>query len=350
MNEKNIVLVITEGKDYSIKQVSDWLSYYSKKHSFKLIVLDVSKQSLEIKGGKIDCQSDLVFGINGEECDFRLSEIKGIFIRQARIRIKNHTGAKANPESVFDLKTRFYNYLMAYESTVRWLVLNCFGKVNIIGYDAGGFINKLDVLKTAAETGLVIPDTILVSNKNDLISFHKKHPELIVKSLGVGLNFIDKKNTLEYKQLSRLITSKEISSIPNEFNLSLVQNRVEKLFEIRVFYLDDSCYSWALLSQSNDQTTVDYRNYDWDNPMRVVPFKLPEDIEQKIRNLMEKLGLRTGSIDLMYSTSGQYVFLEINPSGQYGYNSDSGNYDLDKKIAESLIKNNERKKYRTFHS
>jgi Holliday junction resolvase-like predicted endonuclease len=59
--------------------------------------------------------------------------------------------------------------------------------------------------------------------------------------------------------------------------------------------------------------------------MRVVSFSLPKDIEAKVTILMESLQLRTGSIDFIFSRQGECVFLEVNPDGQYGYNSDAGN-------------------------
>ena len=48
---------------------------------------------------------------------------------------------------------------------------------------------------------------------------------------------------------------------------------------------------------------------------------------------MKKVGLNTGSIDLIQSTDGQIYFLEINPAGQIGMTSKPCNYYLEKKIA-----------------
>lgn len=350
MKQEKIVLVVTDGRDYSIKEVSEWLCYYAKQLSFKLIVFDVSKQKLEIKRGSIDASSNLIFGITDTSIEFDLSSIVGIFIRQACVKIIDHTGVTSNSGVPADISSRFSNYLMAYEANIRWLVLNCLSKTNIIGYDSGSFINKLEVLKTAAEVGLKIPSTILTNCKNDILDFRKMHKELIVKSVGLNLSFFDLDKKLQFHQLTSVINEQNIRTIPETFNLTLIQNRINKIFEIRVFYLDENCHSWALLSQSNEKTTVDYRNYDWENPMRVVPFTLPDTIEEKIIALMNELKLRTGSIDLIYSDNREYIFLEVNPAGQYGYNSDCGNNDIDKLLAESILFRNERKKHRTFHS
>lgn len=73
----------------------------------------------------------------------------------------------------------------------------------------------------------------------------------------------------------------------------------------------------AILSQNNPKTQIDFRNYDVDLPNRVVPFRLPDSLTQKLIKLMQRINLNTGSVDGLYS-SGDYYFLEINPVGQFG--------------------------------
>lgn len=349
--EEKIVLVVTDGRDYSIKEVSEWLLYYSIEKEFQLIVLNVSENKLEVKKGIINDKTDLTFGISSTNIEFKLSNIVGIFFRQASLKIDGHTGVASNSGKSSDIRSRFYNYLMAYEANIRWFILNSFSEKNIIGYDSGSFINKLEVLKAAGETGLKIPPTILTSDRNDLLDFYRNQSEqLITKSTGINLSFFDLENKLRFHQLTYSLSEMDIQRIPEKFPLSLVQRNIEKEFEIRTFYLDGECYSWALFSQSNEKTLTDYRNYDWDNPMRVIPFTITQEMKSMIHKLMRRLQLRTGSIDLIYSIEGEYIFLEVNPAGQYGYNSDSSNTLIDKKIAEALIFNHERKKHRTSHS
>ena len=52
---------------------------------------------------------------------------------------------------------------------------------------------------------------------------------------------------------------------------------------------------------------------------------------------MEKVELETGSIDMILTKDGKYVFLEINPVGQFGMVSYPCNYFLEKAIAKTLI-------------
>lgn len=52
---------------------------------------------------------------------------------------------------------------------------------------------------------------------------------------------------------------------------------------------------------------------------------------------MRMLNLNTGSIDLLY-LKGSYLFLEVNPTGQFGEYGNMAGYDLYDVIAEELFK------------
>ncbi len=46
---------------------------------------------------------------------------------------------------------------------------------------------------------------------------------------------------------------------------------------------------------------------------------LPAELTAKLTKLMQRLGLVYGAIDLRLTPEGHYVFLEINPAGQFLY-------------------------------
>ena len=96
-------------------------------------------------------------------------------------------------------------------------------------------------------------------------------------------------------------------------------------------------YSMAMFSQGSKQTSIDFRRYDRNKMSRRVPYKLPQNLEDKIRILMKELDLNSGSLDIV-KTKDDYYFLEVNPVGQFGFVSGSCNYNLFKKNAEYLTK------------
>jgi len=44
---------------------------------------------------------------------------------------------------------------------------------------------------------------------------------------------------------------------------------------------------------------------------------LPAEIERKLRRLVAAQGLNFGAIDMVLTPDGRYVFLELNPNGQF---------------------------------
>ena len=52
---------------------------------------------------------------------------------------------------------------------------------------------------------------------------------------------------------------------------------------------------------------------------------------------MNLLNYKTGSIDMLLDSAGNYYFLEINRIGQFGMVSIPCNYNIEKKIANTLF-------------
>jgi biotin carboxylase len=119
---------------------------------------------------------------------------------------------------------------------------------------------------------------------------------------------------------------------------SFIQKCVDKKFEIRAFFLNGDLYSMAIFSQNNSQTNIDFRHYDYDLPNRNIPFKFPQKISNQISTFMKAINLNCGSLDFIYSKNKEFIFLEVNPVGQFGMTSQPCNYNLEKIIATTLLK------------
>jgi len=195
--------------------------------------------------------------------------------------------------------------------------------------------NKLQVLKMAAEVGLDVPDTLVTADVNALQRFIEKHGAVITKPIGDMLlcSFGDR----QYATYTSVIDDKFASEHDQNASFpSLYQEKLDKKYEIRTFYLDGECYSMAMFTQQKAATQGDFRKYCYEDPVREVPYQLPASIEEAIRRLMTDLCLDTGSIDIVRTTDGRYVFLEVNPVGQFGMVSVPCNYNLELKVAKYL--------------
>lgn len=203
-----------------------------------------------------------------------------------------------------------------------------------INHPSQGNINKLIALSKAKAVGLPVPAYIITNNKKVLLEFQQQHGKIISKPIA-NINPITYEDN-RFIPYTQILEPAILASLPDQFFISLFQGYIDKKFEIRSFYLDGKFYSMAIMSQQNSMTKEDFRNYDFDNPNRFLPYQLPEAIETKLVALMDQLGLNSGSIDIIRANDGQFYFLEVNPVGQFGMVSLPCNYHLEKIIAQKL--------------
>jgi ATP-GRASP peptide maturase of grasp-with-spasm system len=195
-------------------------------------------------------------------------------------------------------------------------------------------INKLLQLSTALQCGLKIPETLLTTSASEADRFIDNHQDVITKSIQVPFMLIDEK--INYSLFTSVFDKKDVQNVPTEFFMTKFQKQILKQYELRIFFIRNTFYSMAIFSQNNDQTKIDFRNYDYQVPNRKVPYELPENIKLKLTELMTKLGLLSGSIDMLVDSANEYYFLEVNPVGQFGMVSKPCNYNIEKDIANFL--------------
>lgn len=196
--------------------------------------------------------------------------------------------------------------------------------------------NRLDMMLEAKKNGLKIPHTLITGSKEKLKEFYKIHENtngIISKRILESLYYQDNEFLYNFN-LTFQITSEILEQTPDEFAVSFFQERITADFEIRVIYLDGTFYAVAVHSFDD---TIDYRTklIGMDN-LRMVPFKLPLTIEEKLEKVFQKFNLNYGSADLMFSND-DYFFLEINPVGQVSFANNACNYYIEKKLAEILM-------------
>lgn len=203
-----------------------------------------------------------------------------------------------------------------------------------LGFNYNSSINKLTTMKLAEAVGLNVPNSHIITSESSLLEILDKEESVITKSVSDGV-YLFHKGMAHYSYTEK-ISRENIEDLPEAFFPSLVQNLVEKEYEVRSFYLEGEFFSMAIFSQNDDQTSVDFRKYNTANPNRTVPYILPRKEEEKLIQLFKKLGLNTGSVDLIKDINGNYIFLEINPVGQFSMVSYPCNYYLEKKVSQLL--------------
>lgn len=73
------------------------------------------------------------------------------------------------------------------------------------------------------------------------------------------------------------------------------------------------------------------------NEATMEAYELPSKIKNLLLKLMDSLGLVYGAIDMRLRPNGDYIFLEINPSGQWLFVEDGTGLPITKTFSELMI-------------
>jgi len=172
--------------------------------------------------------------------------------------------------------------------------------------------NKLLQLKTASELGWKIPPTIVTNSLSLIREFYYQHSEdIVVKPLANSAIDNEFKNELIF---TSKVTNKEIEQL-DDFDMTpcIFQKNIKKEYEIRVTVVGNKLFSASIDSQIDDETKVDWRR----KMLQFKPIELPIQIQNLCFELVRNLGLNFGAIDLIKTPNDDYIFLEINPNGQW---------------------------------
>lgn len=332
-----MITILSSLNDHSTSDIIDWLIHYRK--TFKRLNSDghdrISDLSLRIGSDNVSISTNTNQNLNDIDCSFWFRRGSLVLDNWPDVDFINEEVSNRIKHFIQDEKTVLISYLDYLIKKRSKYLLNS---------TSDYFLNKITSLDTAFEIGINIPETIITTRREDVVKFWDEFKEsgIITKPLSNDLSLkID--NVLLNMYVTEL-KCETINLLPSRFIPTLFQQKIVKLFEIRAFYLENEFYSMAIFSQDSVKTADDYRNYDYENPNRTVPFLLDEEMQNKLRSLMLKLKLNSGSIDLIYGIDKEIYFLEVNPVGQFSMISIPCNYYLERKIAKALSKHYDEEK------
>jgi glutathione synthase/RimK-type ligase-like ATP-grasp enzyme len=198
--------------------------------------------------------------------------------------------------------------------------------------------DKLLQLRIARGLGFEIPDTLATNSPSDAWRFAQRHDGRIAyKALSSPiLNYdaiqLGERQRVLFTTLLDVTSEHDLQSV--QYAPCLLQNYVPKSYELRVTVVDDKVFAAKICSQGTAGAEIDWRRELWS--VGYEPYDLPDELQTLCRKLVASLRLRFGAIDLIRTTSGQYVFLEINPNGQYGWIEETCALPISKAIAHAL--------------
>lgn len=238
-----------------------------------------------------------------------------------------------------DLHVTFQNIYFQEYTTMRSLFFDALRDLpwmNPMDIDHRIGENKLEQLSYARKSGLNIPESLFTNDpvkvkdffysvcKGNMIA--KLHGSLSRSMKGdtpffpttrIGESDLERLDTLAYCPM-------------------IFQQNIEKMYELRIIYIDGTFFTGKINALASEAGKT-----DWRAAKDIMPswelYSLPEQVCSALDTMMRDLGLYFGAIDMIRQTDGTYIFLEVNPQGEWGMIQRDLGYPIGQTIAEKLV-------------
>lgn len=178
-------------------------------------------------------------------------------------------------------------------------------------------------LALARQAGLNVPDTLISNEADAVLDFvDRHHGRVIHKTLCVAPDrtlFTKRWDAADGEALATL-----------DLAPTIFQAQIGGAREVRVTIVGERCFA----AEFDVGSHVDGR-VDVDVAMR--PHVLPVVVEERLQALMAALGLHYATVDLRIDAAGEYLFLELNPQGQFLYVEIKTGLPIGAAVADLLV-------------
>jgi glutathione synthase/RimK-type ligase-like ATP-grasp enzyme len=198
---------------------------------------------------------------------------------------------------------------------------------------------KLLQLRVAHKVGFVTPRSVVTNEVDVALAFAESVGwDVAIKSLGAIAVTEQRDDTLlQYGVFTRRVSKEELLNQKDKivYMPSIFQEYVEKAYELRVTCVGNQVFCCRIDSQASADSREDFRF----NARRLKHeiIECPE-LEPKLKAYMDEFGLNFGCFDIAVKPSGEFVFFECNPNGQWLWIEQLTGAPIGKAIAGMLLR------------
>lgn len=330
MHTRNKVLVVTSSEEPNVEKVFPILKSRGGKPT--RINTDCFFDSILVHFEMLGSHSEWVIETRDEK--IRSSEIKSVWYRRPSSPDASLSKNVSQPYHGFveDEVKKFLWSLWTSTNDKNILWVNHPLALKLLEY------NKLYQLQVANEVGLDVPETIVTMYQDKALRFFDMcDGQLVMKLLGGGGNLKNEEGKDLVVYTSRVFREHIIERGEGMKQAPVMfQRYIPKKIELRVTIVGEKVFTCAIDSQVSSRTKDDWRRYDFER-VGHNPYGLPKDVEEKLLRLMWMLKINFGAIDMIVTPKDKYVFLEVNPSGQWGWIEALTGMPISEALADLLI-------------
>ena len=175
--------------------------------------------------------------------------------------------------------------------------------------------NKIIQLEQAKKIGFQIPRYRITNNPDEAEKFVKSTNKIVYKTLSDPI--IDFGENGEGMINASLVSNEDFSE--QKFNVFMApcqfQKYIEKSYELRIHVIEEKIIAVKIDSQAQEHTKIDWRTGQDLSMFETI--EISKEIQEKVIKFIKSFGLHFGIIDMIVDKKGNYIFLELNPNGNW---------------------------------
>lgn len=190
-------------------------------------------------------------------------------------------------------------------------------------------------LRTAVRCGLTPPPTLITNDPTAARAFADQHTPVIVKALSDPLVHEAGRTSAVY---THLLTDDELADLADLAGVRTTAHLFQafvtpKAFEVRLTVVGDRLFPVAIHAGSPAARV------DWRRDYAALTYEVigcPEPVAAGVRRFLAAYGLRYGAFDFVVTPGGEWVWLECNGAGQWGWLAEECELPIAAAIADEL--------------
>ena len=191
-------------------------------------------------------------------------------------------------------------------------------------------------MRVASEVGFKIPKTLVTNKAEAAREFFQQVNGKMVSKLLTALSRSMEANSSFFLYTSIVKEEDLLDAESLRYCPMVFQELIPKQLELRVVYVNGKVFVGAL-----DAGVYSASKADWRKPGVEVGawlhHEFPDELVSRLQAFMGKFGLSFGSLDFILTPSGEYVFLENNPVGEWGMLEKELDLPIANEIADTLL-------------
>jgi hypothetical protein len=188
----------------------------------------------------------------------------------------------------------------------------------------------------AKALGFDIAPTVFTNDPQEFLDLYREQEGRLIHKITAYLALKERMGT-EFSRLTCGVTRRDVMHAESVSLAPIVfQAYVPKRLELRVTVVGERVFTAEIHSQDSNRTHFDWRRYDLGSTPHHA-HELPRDVADRCVQLVAQFGLAYGTIDLILTPDGRYVFLELNSAGEYGWIEQVTGLPISDAIADLLM-------------